>query len=122
MSSRVCELAGFYTAAPCCAAALPRRSGGAARFIFPNLGPLQILIQISHILFMTFANSGAEDLPAHLPQSGAPPCGAAVLRRRAIALRSVRSSSDAFAEPPAPLIILNHGLARAWFLAAPAFI
>ena len=41
--------------------------------IFPNLEPLQILTEISHILFMTFANSGPQCLPAHFPQSGAPP-------------------------------------------------
>ena len=41
------------------------------------------------------------------PRRAAPPCCAAVLRRllrrRAAAPRSVPSSSDAFAEPPAPL-------------------
>ena len=41
--------------------------------IFPNLEPPQILTEISHILFMTFANSGPQCLPAHFPQSGAPP-------------------------------------------------
>ena len=56
---------------------------------------------------MTFATSWAQGLPAHLPQSGGLPCGAAALRRRAAALRSVPLSSDAFAEPPAPLIILK---------------
>jgi len=56
------------------------------------------------------------------PRRAAPPCCAAVLRRRAAAPRSVPSSSDAFAEPPAPFIILKQRLARAWFLAAPAFL
>ena len=41
--------------------------------IFPNLEPLQILTEISHILFMTFANSGPQCLPAHFPLSGFPP-------------------------------------------------
>ena len=45
----------------------------ASRPIFTNLEPFQILIEISHILFITFANSGPQCLPAHFIQSGAPP-------------------------------------------------
>jgi hypothetical protein len=63
------------SSAPCCAAApLLRRRSAAARPIFPNLGCLRIPCEISHSLVITFANSGAQGIPAHLPQSGAPPC------------------------------------------------
>ena len=44
-----------------------------SRAILPNLEPLQILTEISHILFMTFANSGPQCLVIHFPQSGSPP-------------------------------------------------
>ena len=45
----------------------------ASRPIFSNLGPLSILTEILHILFMTFANSLAQGLPAYFAQSGVPP-------------------------------------------------
>ena len=48
-------------------------ASGSSRPIFPNLEPLQILIEISHLLFMTFASSGTQCLLIHFPQSGAPP-------------------------------------------------
>ena len=47
---------------------------------------------------MTFANSGAQGLPAHLPQSGAPPCRRAAFRP--FVFRRVRRT-------PGPLIILK---------------
>ena len=45
----------------------------AGRPFFSNLESLQILTEISHIFFITFANSWPQGLPAHFPQSGAPP-------------------------------------------------
>ena len=43
------------------------------RPIFPNLDPFPILTEICLILFITFANSWPQGLPAHFPQSGPPP-------------------------------------------------
>jgi hypothetical protein len=52
---------------------LPILGPRASRPIFLNLGPLPILTEIWHILFMTFANSGPQGVPAHFPQSGLSP-------------------------------------------------